>query len=77
MSAPDERRTVADVEIAELRVEVKHLANAVDEFKIDIKELTMALNQARGGWKIIGALAGLAGAITGGVMSTVITRALH
>jgi hypothetical protein len=60
------------VELAELRVEVRHLAHAVGELKGDVKDLTTALNQARGGWKVIGAIAGLGGAIAGALTSALI-----
>ena len=57
------------VELAELRVEVRHLANAVAELKGEVRQLTAALDQVRGGWKAVGALAGLGGAIAGALAS--------
>lgn len=61
--------TEFQVELAELRVEVRHLATAVGELKGEVKELTAALDQARGGWKMLGALAGLGGAVAGALAS--------
>jgi hypothetical protein len=64
------------IELAELRVEVRHLAGAVVELKGDVPDLTSALNQARGGWKAIGAIAGLGGAVAGALTSALIKMKL-
>ena len=62
-------RESLEVEVAELRVEVRHLADAVEKMSSEVKTHTAALNEARGGYKALGALAGLAGAAAGALAS--------
>ena len=54
-----------------MRAEIRHLAVAVTSLQADVKDLTAALNQARGGWKALAALSGLGGAMTGAIVSVI------
>lgn len=63
-----------DVAIAELRVEMRHLSDAVANLTTDVKDLTATLNQARGGWKAVAALSGLGGTIAGAVASIIANK---
>ena len=58
-----------DIQIARLEVQVSHLAEAVSELSTDVKALNAALNQSRGGLKVIAAASSIGGAVAGSVVT--------
>jgi hypothetical protein len=53
---------MSETEVTELRVEVRHLRDQVDEMRKDIRVIRETLAAARGGWRAL--------AIIGGVLTT-------
>ena len=62
MSEHYDRRT-ADVEVIKLGVEVDSLKTDMAELKADVKCLLAKMNQAKGGWMTLIAVAGIAGSM--------------
>jgi len=65
MEHPERRAT--DAQIARLEVQVENLKSEVDELKADTKAILAQLSEAKGGWKTLMAVAGLAGAVGAGL----------
>ena len=59
----DHNRRAADIDIATMRVEIDDIKNHVDEMRADVKCLLAKMNQAKGGWMTLIAVAGIAGSM--------------
>lgn len=59
----DERRRASDLQIVELEVKVKHIEESVGRLERKADDLLAFMNQAKGGWKTIALVAGVAGTI--------------
>ena len=59
------------IQLARLEVEVKNLTATVSALAEDVKVLTAALNQNKGGVKAVVAMASIGGAIAGFIASLV------
>lgn len=53
-------------------VEIDHIKRDLDEVRQDVHEIKMMLAEARGGWKTLMAVAGLAG-VCGGILVKFLT----
>ena len=62
MMVNHERRTT-DAEVAKLSVKVDMLETNMAEVKADVKCLLAKMNQAKGGWMTLIAVAGVAGGV--------------
>ena len=59
-----------DEKIGEMRARVAALEADMRELKADVKILLSILQQAKGGWRVMAALAGLMGAVAGAGAAT-------
>lgn len=55
--------TQAHIDIAVLKVVVESLSKDVQTMGVQVGELTKLLSEAKGGWKVIAAVAGVAGVL--------------
>jgi len=63
-----------DHELGELQAEVRNVKEAVGEMRKDIKGILDTLAQARGGWKTLLLVAGIAG-VAGAVLTKLVALA--
>ncbi len=65
---------MSDHELGELQAEVRNVKEAVGEMRKDIKGILGTLNQAKGGWKTLLLVAGIAG-VAGAVLTKLVALA--
>jgi len=54
---------IPEVQIAILKTEVEYLKKIIDEVRADTKEIKEVLSQAKGGWKTLLLVAGVASTV--------------